>query len=134
MLGAIGACGLVAVVAGCARAPAPPRPPEPAVAVPGDAKPSGGLLDPDVLIVDVDAEPMFGDAPLTVRFTADVWDETDEPRYAWRFGDDEAASAEQYPVHRYDRPGAYTATVTVRDASGRTGTGEVDVQVFETGR
>ncbi|HKP77056.1 MAG TPA: S8 family serine peptidase [Longimicrobiaceae bacterium] len=45
--------------------------------------------------------------------------------YAWNFGDPTSGSntsALQKPTHTYLRAGAYTVTLTVTDASGRTGT------------
>jgi immune inhibitor A len=48
--------------------------------------------------------------------------------YDWDFGDGNAASGETVH-HAYDAPGAYTATLTVTDADGLTGTDTVDVMI-----
>ena len=61
------------------------------------------------------AEPVVGEAPLTVRFTdtstagAAAWH--------WEFGDG-ATSIEQHPVHEYRDAGTYTVSLEVQDAAG----------------
>lgn len=61
------------------------------------------------------AEPVEGEAPLTVRFTdtstggAAAWH--------WEFGDG-ATSIEQHPVHEYRDAGTYTVSLAVQDAAG----------------
>ena len=55
-----------------------------------------------------------GDTPLTVT---------------WAFGDGGTATGARPPVHTYTAPGVYTATVTVTDPGGLTGTDTVQVTV-----
>ena len=48
--------------------------------------------------------------------------------YEWDFGDD-SGSFDQSPRHTYSEPGTYTATVTVTDPQGKTGTDTVEIVV-----
>jgi cytochrome c len=77
------------------------------------------------------ASPTSGNAPLRVRFAATA-DDPDGPekrlRYAWDFGDGETGSGSQ-TSHRYRTPGVYTATVTVTDEQGLTGSVQVRITV-----
>jgi chitodextrinase len=74
---------------------------------------------------------MSGTAPLRVRFTSQGSDpDGDRLTYAWDFGDDGTADTRN-AWHTYTEPGDYTATVTVTDARGATGTAEVDIEVLE---
>ena len=79
--------------------------------------------------VQVAADPVSGNAPLDVRFTASGRDpEGGALLYTWDFGDG-GQSAGRSVTHRYTAAGTYTATVTVRDAQGATGTATVQVTV-----
>jgi PKD repeat protein/glucose/arabinose dehydrogenase/type 1 glutamine amidotransferase len=79
--------------------------------------------------VDASVDTASGPAPHRVRFDA-VGDDPDGPEgqlvYAWDFGDGGTSLARR-PVHRYLEPGTYTATVTVTDAGGASGTDTVEV-------
>ncbi|GGN75795.1 hypothetical protein GCM10010112_47380 [Actinoplanes lobatus] len=61
--------------------------------------------------------------PLTVNFSSAGSSDPDgdELTYAWDFGDGGSSTAAN-PVHVYDDVGVYTATLTVTDSEGRTGT------------
>ena len=75
------------------------------------------------------ADPSSGTAPLRVGFSAAGSDpDGDELSYAWEFGDGGTAGGPQ-ATHVYSLPGTYTATVTVSDESGATGTASVQVVV-----
>ena len=91
---------------------------------------------PNELLLDTDADPSFGDAPLAVRFTAAPFDpaEAKNPTYLWSFGDGSTETTEQNPTHTYDRAGSYTATVRVREAGGRFGTETFDISVYAPGK
>jgi hypothetical protein len=79
--------------------------------------------------VQVAADPSSGTAPLRVRFSAAGSDaDGDRLSYVWDFGDGGMAGGPR-ATHVYTQPGTYTATVTVSDASGATGTASVQVVV-----
>jgi PKD repeat protein len=79
--------------------------------------------------VQVAADPSSGTAPLRVRFSAAGSDpDGDELSHVWEFGDGGMAGGPR-ATHVYTQPGTYTATVTVSDASGATGTASVQVVV-----
>ena len=79
--------------------------------------------------VRVAADPASGTAPLRVRLSAAGSDpDGDRLAYVWEFGDGGMAGG-RATTHVYTQPGTYTATVTVRDADGATGTASVDVVV-----
>jgi cytochrome c len=73
-----------------------------------------------------------GAAPHAVQFTA-TGSDPDGPAgdlvYSWDFVDGAGGSRAQSPAHTYLTPGSYTATVTVTDAGGKTGTAQVAVTV-----
>jgi len=79
------------------------------------------------LDVIAEAEPDEGAPPLKVQFTASVEEETGGPfTFSWDFGDGQK-SADQNPVHTYEKVGEYTATLTVTNQKGNKGTDEVDI-------
>ncbi len=80
--------------------------------------------------VQASADPMTGAAPLRVRLTAQGTDsDGDRMEYSWDFGDGSPAAAARNGVHTYTQPGTYTATVTVTDEDGATGSAEVEIVV-----
>jgi len=64
-----------------------------------------------------------------VKFSADGSD--DVVSYHWDFGDGNGTSLDQNPTHTYMTPGPYTATVTVTDEAGKTGTDTVAITVTD---
>ena len=81
------------------------------------------------LDVIAEAEPDEGAPPLKVQFTASVEEDEGGPwKFEWDFGDGQK-SAEQNPVHTYDKVGEYTATLTVTDQKNNKGTDEIDIFV-----
>jgi PKD repeat protein len=81
------------------------------------------------LDVIAEAEPDVGAPPLKVQFTASVEEDEGGPwKFEWDFGDGQK-SAEQNPVHTYDKVGEYTATLTVTDQKNNKGTDEIDIFV-----
>ena len=79
--------------------------------------------------VQIAADPISGSAPLDVRFTASGHDpEGGALIYTWDYGDG-AQGAGRSVTHRYLTAGTYTATVTVKDAGGLTGSATVQVTV-----
>ena len=74
---------------------------------------------------------MTGAAPLRVQFSATGLDpQGGELIYEWDF-DDRGGSFNQSPQYTYTEPGTYTATLTVTDPQGKTGTDTVEVVVTE---
>ena len=69
------------------------------------------------------ATPTTGDAPLRVQFDATGSSDADGTiaTYAWDFGDGNVGSGAQL-THSYTSPGDYSATLTVTDNAGATGT------------
>jgi hypothetical protein len=83
--------------------------------------------------VQIAADPIRGNAPLDVRFTASGRDpEGGALMYTWDYGDG-SAGAGRSVTHRYLTAGTYTARVTVRDAQGASGTATVQVRVDPAG-
>ncbi|WP_157243457.1 PKD domain-containing protein, partial [Algoriphagus resistens] len=71
-----------------------------------------------------------GTVPLTVVFNGDTsTDELEVVSYEWTFGDGSPASSEANPTHTYTSAGTFTATLTVEDASGLTGTATLQIVV-----
>jgi phage baseplate assembly protein gpV len=82
--------------------------------------------------VEAAADPLDGDAPLRVRFSARAID-PDGPEsgitYLWDFDDGGANAFGRNARHTYMEPGTYTATVTATDRDGAFETAEVTVEV-----
>ncbi|MGI5193605.1 PQQ-dependent sugar dehydrogenase [Streptomyces sp. CA-288835] len=79
------------------------------------------------------ADRTSGQAPLKVKFssagTSDA--DGDSLTYSWDFGDG-GKSTSANPTHKYTKNGTYTATLTAKDPSGRTGSSSVQVVVGNT--
>jgi PKD repeat protein len=91
--------------------------------------------DEDALALWAEAEPEFGDAPLTVKFTVeslavDNLAQMKGVKYEWDFGDGSPKSTEASPTHTYEKPGEYTVTVRA-DVGGQKGWDEFDIDVSE---
>ncbi|WP_097870393.1 ThuA domain-containing protein [Streptomyces sp. rh34] len=84
-------------------------------------------------IAEASANKTSGTAPLKVRFSsAGTADGDDDPlTYAWDFGDGGKSTAAN-PTYRYKKNGTYTATLTAKDPTGRTGSASVHVTVGNT--
>ncbi|MFI1962990.1 PQQ-dependent sugar dehydrogenase [Streptomyces pathocidini] len=74
-----------------------------------------------------------GKSPLKVKFSSEGTEDADGDQltYAWDFGDG-GKSAEPNPTYTYKKNGVYTATVTVKDGSGREGSASVHLTVGNT--
>ncbi|MGV9702455.1 PQQ-dependent sugar dehydrogenase [Streptomyces sp. NPDC003483] len=79
------------------------------------------------------ADRTSGQAPLKVRFSSAGSSDTDGGNltYSWDFGDGGTSTAAD-PSHTYKRNGTYTATVTAKDSTGRTGGASVQIVVGNT--
>ncbi|MER5179163.1 PQQ-dependent sugar dehydrogenase [Streptomyces sp. NPDC002896] len=80
------------------------------------------------------ADRTSGQAPLKVRFSSSGTTDADGDTltYSWDFGDGSAASTAANPSHTYKKNGTYTATLTAKDPSGRTGSASVQIVVGNT--
>jgi PKD repeat protein len=69
------------------------------------------------------ADPISGTAPLTVAFDGSESSDVDGTiaSYAWTFGNGQSGSGATPPPVTYTLPGTYTATLTVTDNKGATG-------------
>lgn len=74
-----------------------------------------------------------GQAPLKVQFSSAGTSDQDGDTltYSWDFGDG-GTSTEANPVHKYRKNGTYTATLTAKDPSGRTGSASTQIVVGNT--
>jgi PKD repeat protein len=78
-------------------------------------------------VASFNANPMSGDAPLSVTFTdtstgpPNSWD--------WDFGDSTAHSSVQNPTHTYTSPGSYPVTLTVNNSIGPASSAQKTIEV-----
>jgi hypothetical protein len=72
---------------------------------------------------------MSGAAPFTVNFTADVLGTLKPFIYSWSFGDNGPTSDLVAPTHTYNAVGNYIVSLSVKDTSGSTSFGSVNVSV-----
>ncbi|MEV6834042.1 PQQ-dependent sugar dehydrogenase [Streptomyces sp. NPDC051133] len=79
------------------------------------------------------ADRTSGQAPLKVAFSSAGSSDQDGDAltYSWDFGDGATSTAAD-PTHKYKKNGTYTATVTAKDSTGRTGSASVQVVVGNT--
>ncbi|TDC32970.1 carbohydrate-binding protein, partial [Micromonospora sp. KC213] len=79
------------------------------------------------------ADRTAGQAPLTVNFSSAGSSDPEGGAltYAWNFGDGTSSTAAN-PTKTYNTNGSYTATLTVRDPEGATGTANVRITVGNT--
>jgi glucose/arabinose dehydrogenase/PKD repeat protein len=84
-------------------------------------------------VAQASADRTSGQAPLRVRFSSEGTSDQDGDTltYSWNFGDG-ATSTAANPTHRYKKNGTYTATLTAKDPSGRTGSASVQIVVGNT--
>ncbi|HSF98828.1 MAG TPA: PKD domain-containing protein, partial [Ornithinibacter sp.] len=81
------------------------------------------------------ADVTEGDAPLAVQFSSDGTSDPDgdDVTYAWDLdGDGETDSTEAAPSWTYEDAGDYTVVLTVTDATGKSATSQVVVNVGNT--
>ncbi|MFC7304094.1 PQQ-dependent sugar dehydrogenase [Streptomyces monticola] len=90
---------------------------------------TGGLSP----VAQAKADRTSGKAPLTVAFSsAGSSDPDGDPlTYAWAFGDG-ATSTAANPSHTYTANGQYSATLTVKDSTGKTHSASVQITVGNT--
>lgn len=81
------------------------------------------------LYVDLEGDPDEGAPPLSVKWTSTVEDGTPPYTYKWDFGDGSPAATDANPTHVYQKEGEFTATLTVSDSKGLSGSEEYDILV-----
>ncbi len=74
--------------------------------------------------------PKSGPVPLTVQFDANGNGGIPPLAYSWDFGDGRT-SGDQNPSHAYDKPGNYTAALTVTDSKGTASRKELSIAATE---
>lgn len=79
--------------------------------------------------VIADADPDFGEPPLTVQFSVDYECTEGGATVSWDFGDGGTTAGEENPSHVYREGGEYVAVVTVTTPDGATATDEIDITV-----
>lgn len=84
------------------------------------------------IAVTVEADPQCGLAPLNVCFHGEGAYGVEPYSYKWNFGDNAPAynTTEQNPCHGYMNTGVYTASLTVTDSKGNTGTASIPIVVY----
>ncbi|MGW3493725.1 PQQ-dependent sugar dehydrogenase [Streptomyces sp. NPDC001020] len=84
-------------------------------------------------VAQASADRTSGQAPMKVAFSSAGSSDQDGDAltYSWDFGDG-ATSTAANPAHKYQKNGTYTATVTAKDPSGRTGSASVQIVVGNT--
>ncbi|MBI4514704.1 MAG: PKD domain-containing protein [Deltaproteobacteria bacterium] len=123
---------LVASCRSCTEAPPPRRarpiegklPPAPrAVAEPTATQ------EPARCAVIAMPELIEGGAPFRVELPAEGGCTDGPASFEWDFGDGSARVKQQSPTHVYEKPGEYTAKVTISDPEGRTDSDRVTITV-----
>jgi hypothetical protein len=82
-----------------------------------------------IAVVSILPGKMSGVAPFTVSFTADVIGTLKPFIYSWNFGDNSPASDLAAPTHTYSIVGNYNVSLLVKDTSGSSSLGSVNVSV-----
>ncbi|MEV0181998.1 PQQ-dependent sugar dehydrogenase [Streptomyces sp. NPDC050625] len=79
------------------------------------------------------ANKTSGQAPLKVQFSSEGTTDQDGDAltYSWDFGDGGTSTAAN-PTYKYKKNGTYTATLTAKDPTGRTGSAGVQIVVGNT--
>ena len=84
--------------------------------------------DADCSVI-ADADPDYGEPPLTVHFSVDYECSEGSATVGWDFGDHTGGSSEENPTHTYRAAGEYTAVVTITTSDGAKATDEIDITV-----
>ena len=101
-----------------------------AAATPMGQAPAAQAPEPaEELYVDLEGDPDEGAPPLSVKWTSTVEDGTPPYTYKWDFGDGTAPATDANPTHVYAKEGEFTATLTVNDSKGLSGSEEYDILV-----
>jgi PKD domain len=87
---------------------------------------------PGDCIVIIDADPDFGEPPLTVNFSVESQCSSGTPSYKWDFGDGSPPSTETAPVHVYQKAGDYTVSLAAVAPDGTQAADDMDITVEES--
>lgn len=89
-----------------------------------------GAIDgePDCFVM-LDAEPDFGEPPLTVQFVAEASCTATPIAYTWEFGDGSTGDSRPRQSHTYEHPGEYVAVVRVSSPDGGASDDEMEISV-----
>jgi PKD repeat protein len=82
----------------------------------GSAELAVTVVSGSEMVVEISSNEEAGNAPLTIKFDADVIKGTAPFEYYWTFGDG-TNSTEPSPNHTYAEPGKYFVNLTVMDAN-----------------
>ncbi|MFI6333931.1 PQQ-dependent sugar dehydrogenase [Streptomyces sp. NPDC050535] len=84
-------------------------------------------------VAQATADRTSGQAKLKVKFSSAGSTDADGDAltYSWDFGDGGTSTAAN-PTHKYKKNGTYTATLTAKDPTGRTGSSSVQIVVGNT--
>jgi hypothetical protein len=109
--------------------PSPPAPEAKKATPPAEQKapPAEEIVEP--LLAWAEADPEEGKAPLKVQFNADLEGGTPPLKIQWDFGDGSPPSSEAKPVHTYEKPGSYTATLDVDDSAADSDSDWLEIEV-----
>lgn len=83
--------------------------------------------------VRLSAEPVRGEVPLVVNFTALSDSPLNDPSYLWDFGPGEPSTGSKSRPYVYTEPGRYTASVEVRSSAGNP-RGVVVIEALESSK
>lgn len=120
-----------------ARAPqfAATQPAAPAEAPPDEAAaedtPGAEPFGQGDCVVIIDADPDFGQPPLSVNFSVEAQCNSGAPTYTWDFGDNSTPSTEPAPIHVYQKAGEYTVTLKAIAPDGTQASDDIAITVEE---
>ena len=81
--------------------------------------------------VEISADQTIGKCPLTVNFSSEGtldYDKNDQLKYSWQFDSEEIQSSEENAVFIFEKPGVYTARLTVTDSKGEKATSDLQIK------
>lgn len=83
-------------------------------------------------VAKIKADQTTGGAPLKVQFSSEGsldFDPEDQLSYSWDFGDGSSKDTNASPMHVYEKPGTYQATLTVEDLEGEKASASMEIRV-----
>ena len=86
-------------------------------------------------VASISVNDSIGLAPLKVNFSSSNsfdYDEDDQLKYEWKFGDDNTTSSDEKPVHTFNKKGVYKVTLKVTDPSGLNSMDTMEIEAGNT--